>query len=90
MQRGIGVAGFNDHVNLLTYCARPFTIELHEGYRRTSLAFGDTVLNAASKIEGVGIAARTMVPSLPTIALCHIMSARMSQPLTNNMIANIL
>lgn len=53
--RDVGVAGFIDHVNPLAYCACPFTIEHHDTYRRTYLAFEDAVLNAGLKGVRVGI-----------------------------------
>lgn len=55
MRDNVGVAGFIDHVKSLAYCARPFTIEHLETYRRTQLAFRDIALNTPSRSMCVGI-----------------------------------
>jgi hypothetical protein len=49
--RDIDVAGFDDHVNSLAYCARPFTIELLNTYQPDKLRF----LRSTTKLELHGV-----------------------------------
>jgi hypothetical protein len=50
MPRDIDVAGFDDHVNSLAYCAHPFTIERLQTYHRTIVSSSNAALNAGAKV----------------------------------------
>lgn len=54
MPRDVGVAGFNDHVNSLVDCARPFTIEHLDTYRRADLVPVNAELNTGYKEAVLG------------------------------------
>jgi hypothetical protein len=50
MPRDVDVAGFDDHVNSLAYCAHPFTIERLQTYHRTIVSSSNAALNAGAKV----------------------------------------
>lgn len=71
----VAVAGFDNHVNSLAYCARPFTIEHLQTYRQATLACLNAASNAVRRWLNQDPSARNirgmaMMPSVPTIALC--------------------
>lgn len=54
-RHSVVVAGFNDHVKVLAYCARPLTIEHRESYHQTKIAFLDADLNTGLQGICIGI-----------------------------------